>query len=153
TSVSWENGKPVVTFPIPDVPGATATATLDAKYMTERVVVKQGSTTTEFNYSDYQDWNNPLNKIEVFYAGKIVERRNGAVVHDLTTTETETGNVYVVAPVPASVQAAIKPTGQLPREVIAKADPQVNKTAPAARIGGHPDLSGNWSYTDWIGNY
>ena len=36
TSVSWENGKPVVTFPIPGVPGATATATLDAKFMTER---------------------------------------------------------------------------------------------------------------------
>ena len=85
TSVSWETGKPVVTFPIPGVPGATATATLDAKYMTERVVVKQGATTTEFTYSDYQDWNNPLNKIEVFYAGKMVERRNGAVVRDLTT--------------------------------------------------------------------
>src|SRR4051794_19862561 len=58
TSVSWENGKPVVTFPIPGVPGATATATLDAKFMTERVVVKLGSATTEFTYGDYQDWNN-----------------------------------------------------------------------------------------------
>src|SRR5438094_4881295 len=43
TSVSWETGKPVVTFPIPGVPGATATATLDAKYMAERGVVTQGS--------------------------------------------------------------------------------------------------------------
>jgi len=42
TSVSWEAGKPVITFPIPGVPGATATATLDEKYMTQRVVVKQG---------------------------------------------------------------------------------------------------------------
>ena len=109
TSVSWEAGKPVVTFPIPGVPGATAAATLDAKYMTERVVVTQGATTTEFTYSDYKDWNNPLNRIEVFYAGKMVERRNGAVVRDLTTDVTETGNVYVVAPVPASVRAAIKP--------------------------------------------
>ena len=115
TSVSWEAGKPVVTFPIPGVPGATATATLDAKYMAERVVVTQGSTTTEFTYSDYQDWNNPLNKIEVFYAGKMAERRNGAVVRDLTTDVTETGNVYVVAPVPASVRTAIKVTAQLPR--------------------------------------
>src|SRR5215475_5546424 len=48
TSVSWESGKPVVAFPIPAVAGATATAYLDAKYMTERVVVKQGSTTMEF---------------------------------------------------------------------------------------------------------
>ena len=153
TSVSWESGKPVVTFPLPGVPGATATATLDAKYMTERVVVKQGSATTEFTYGDYQDWNNPLNKIEVFYAGKMVERKNGTVVRDLTTTETETGNVYVVAPVPASVQAAIKPTGQLPRGVMAKADPMVNKSAPTPRLGGHPDLTGNYTYTDWIGNY
>ncbi|MBV8843830.1 MAG: hypothetical protein JO307_13555 [Bryobacterales bacterium] len=153
TSVSWEAGKPVVTFPIPGVPGAVATATLDAKYMTERVQVKQGTTTTEFTYGDYQDWNNPLNKIWVLYAGKIVERRNGAVVRDLTTTETETGNVYVVAPVPASVQAAIKVTGKIPLGVIAKADPQVNKSAPTPRLGGHPDLTGNYTYSDWIGNY
>src|SRR5271170_4570406 len=48
TSLSWEDGKPVVTFPLPGVPGAIATATLDANYRAERVVVKQGSTTTEF---------------------------------------------------------------------------------------------------------
>jgi hypothetical protein len=153
TSVSWESGKPVVTFPIPDVPGATGTATLDANYRPERVVVRQGATTTEFTYGDYQDWNNPLNKIEVLYAGKMVERRKGAVIRDLTTTQTETGNVYVVAPVPASVQAAEHVTGQLPHMVMAKAEPQVNKSAPTPRLGAHPDLSGNWSFTDWIGNY
>jgi hypothetical protein len=153
TSVSWQGGKPVVTFPIPGVPGATATATLDAKYMAERVVVTQGSSTMEFSYSGYQDWNNPLNKIGVLYAGKMVERRNGAVVRDLTTDVTETGNVYVVAPVPASVQAAIQVTGQLPRGAMAKAEPAVDKSAPTPRLAGHPDLTGNWSYTDWIGNY
>jgi hypothetical protein len=157
TSVSWEAGKPVVAFPIPGVPGATATAILDAEFMTERVVVKQGSrqetTTAEFTYGDYQDWNNPLNKIGVLYAGKMVERRGGAVVRDLTTDQTETGNVYVVAPVPASVRAAIKVTGQLPRGVIAKTEPAVDKSAPTPRLGAHPDLSGNWTYTDWIGNY
>ena len=153
TSLSWETGKPVLTFPIPGVPGATATATLDEKYLTQRVVVKQGPTTTEFTYGDYQDWNNPLNKIGVLYAGKIVERKNGAAVRDLTTTVTETGNVYVVAPVPASVQAANKVTGQLPRGVIAKAEPQVNKSAPTPRLGAHPDLTGNYTYSDWIGNY
>ena len=69
-------------------------------------VVTQGSTTTEFAYSGYKDWNNPLNQIEVFYAGKLVEKRNGTTVRDLTTTETETGNVYVVVPVPPSVRQA-----------------------------------------------
>jgi hypothetical protein len=153
TSVSWENGEPVVTFPIPGVPGATATATLDAKFMTERVVVKQGSTTTEFTYSDYEDWNNPLNKIEVFDAGKMVERRNGAVVRDLATTQTETGDVYVVAPVPASVQTAEKVTGKIPIGVIAKDEPPIDKSIPTPRLGDHPDLTGNWNFTDWIGNY
>jgi hypothetical protein len=153
TSVSWQADKPVVTFPIPGVPGATATATLDAKYRVERVVVAQGSTTTEFTYSDYQDWNNPLNKIEVFYAGKLAERKNGAVVRDLTTTETETGNVYVVAPVPASVKAAIKVTAQLPAGVMARTEPPVDKSKPTPRLGAHPDLTGNWNYSDWIGNY
>ena len=114
TSVAWEGSKPVVTYPIPGVAGATAKATLDNRYMAERVVVTQGSTTTEFVYSNYQDWNNPLNKIEAYYAGKMTERRNGAVVRDLTTVETETGSVYVVMPVPASVRAAITP-GQLRR--------------------------------------
>ena len=142
-------------FPIPGVPGATAKATLDAKYMTERVVVSAAGSpnSIEFTYGDYQDWNNPLNKIGVLYAGKIVERKNGAAVRDLTTTVTETGNVYVVAPVPASVKAAIHPTGQLPREEIAKAEPNVNKSAPTPRLGGHPDLTGNYTYSDWIGNY
>ncbi len=154
TSVSWENGKPVVTFPIPGVSGAMATATIDpVKYTTDRVVVKEGSTTAEFTYADYQDWNNPLNKIGVLYAGKMLERHNGAVVRDLTTNVTETGNVYVVAPVPASVEAAIQVTGQIPHGVMAKTEPPVDKSVPTPRLGAHPDLSGNWSYNDWIGNY
>jgi hypothetical protein len=154
TSLSWEDGKPVVSFPIPGVPGATATATLDPKnFTTDRVVVKQGSATAEFTYSDYQDWNNPLNKIGVLYAGKLVERRSGAVVRDLTTNVTETGNVYVVAPVPASVKAAMQVTGKLPIGVMAKTEPPVNKSAPTPRLGEHPDLSGSWSWNDWIGNY
>ena len=153
TSVTWQGAKPVVTFPIPTVPGAIATATLNEKYQVERVVVAQGATTTEFTYSNYQDWNNPLNKIDMLYAGKAVERRNGAVVRDLTTDVTETGNVYVVAPVPASVQAAMKVTGQIPRGVFAKTEPAVNKTAPTPRLGAHPDLTGNYVYSDWIGNY
>ena len=82
-------------------------ATLDAKgFLAEKVVVKQGANTTEFVYGKYDDWNNELNKIEAMYAGTIVERRNGVVVRDLTTVETETGQLYVVMPVPASVKKA-----------------------------------------------
>ena len=146
TSLTWEAGKPVVTFPIPGVPGATATATLDAKYMAERVVVRQGSMTTEFTYGDYQDWNNPLNKIEAFYAGTIVERRNGTVVRDLTTVETETGSVYVVMPVPASVQKAITVTAAAPpSRPLPSVAPQSAQDQPTPRTAeGKPDLTGNW---------
>ncbi|HET9220150.1 MAG TPA: hypothetical protein VFR18_24435 [Terriglobia bacterium] len=156
TSVSWNAaGRPVVTFPIPGVTGATATATLDAKYMTEKVVVTHNGATTEFTYSNYQDWNNPLHKIEVFYAGQMIERKNGAVVRDLTTRETETGNVYVVAPVPPSVQKAMNVTTKAPAIIFAKAEPPTNTTAPTPRIGGHPDMTGNWTVAQngWIGNY
>jgi hypothetical protein len=153
TSLSWQAGKPVLTFPIPGVAGAMATATLDAKYMVEKVVVTQGATTTEFTYSNYADWNNPLNKIEVFYAGKMTERKNGAVVRDLTTDVTETGNVYVVAPVPASVKKAIAVSGDIPKGVWAKAPIEPDTSKPTPRLAGKPDLSGNWVHTDWIGNY
>ena len=106
TTLSWETGQPVLTFPLPGVSGAIATASLDKGFLAERVVVKHGSATTEFVYGKYDDWNNELNKIEALYAGTIVERRNGAVVRDLTTVQTETGQVYVVMPVPASVRKA-----------------------------------------------
>ena len=107
TSVAHDTGKPVVTYPIPGVPGAMAKATLSARNQAERVEVTLGNVVTEFTYGNYQDWNNELNRIEAFYAGKLVEKRNGAIVRDLTTTETETGNVYVVMPVPASVRKAM----------------------------------------------
>ena len=144
TSLAWEGGKAVVTYPIPGVPGAMATATLNDKYMVEHVVVKEhGSTIAEFAYADYKDWNNPLNKIDAFYAGKITERRNGAVVRDLTTGVTETGSVYVVMPVPASVRAAIRMAARepaAPKEVAA--DQQ-----PTPRLAnGKPDMTGNWNF-------
>ena len=82
--------------------------------MAERIVVKQGSNTTEFTYSGYKDWNNPLNPAEALYPGKMTEKKNGTVVRDITSTLTETGQMYVVMPVPASVKAAIKPTNQPP---------------------------------------
>jgi hypothetical protein len=148
TSLTWEAGKPVVTFPIPGVAGAIASATLDAKYMAERVVVKHGSTTTEFTYGDYQDWNNPLNKVDALYAGKMVERRNSAVVRDLTTVETETGSVYVVMPVPASVQKAITVTAAAPPSRPFPTPPVFGKPAPdqpTPRLAdGKPNLTGNW---------
>ncbi len=148
TSVAWEGNKPVLTFPIPGVPNASATATLDAKFMPERVVVKNGSNTYEFLYSDYKDFNNPLNPAEAFIPGKMTEKKNGTVVRDITTTLTETGQMYVVMPVPASVKAAIKPTNQPPNWTLnADARPtQAAANVPTPRLAnGKPDMTGMWS--------
>jgi hypothetical protein len=156
TSVVWEGGKPVVTFPIPGVPDAIATATLDAKFMAERVVVRQGTNTTEFTYSDYKDWNNPLHPAEALVAGKMTERRNGTVVRDITTTLTETGQMYVVMPVPDSVKAAIKPTLQPPNWTLpAPPARQVAAVQPVTpRLpNGKPDLTGSWTADPAPGNF
>jgi hypothetical protein len=147
TSVTWVRNKPVLTFPIPGVPTATATATLDPKFMAESVVVKNGADTYEFTYSDYKDWNNPLNPAEAFYAGKLTEKKNGKVVRDITTTVTETGQMYVVMPVPASVKAAIEPTHEpLNWTLRTDAAPATQSAAVATprRADGKPDLTGNW---------
>jgi hypothetical protein len=106
TTLTWEGNQPILTFPIPGVQGAVATATLSADFLPERVVVRHGGNTTEFVYGGFGDFNNPLAKIEALYAGTIVERFNGRVVRDLQTVVTEIGQVYVVVPVPASVRAA-----------------------------------------------
>jgi len=106
TKLEWQGNRPVVTYPIPGVPGATATATLSPDYLPERIVVEHGMGTTEFVYGNYADFNNPLHRIEAMYAGTIVERQNGQVVRDLRTIITEIGQVYVVVPVPDSVRAA-----------------------------------------------
>jgi hypothetical protein len=109
TTVAHDTGKPVVTFPIPGVQGAIAKATLSSQNMAERIEVRQGNVITEFTYADYADYNNPLNKIDALYAGKLVEKRNGVTVPELTTTETDTGNLYAEIPVPKSVQNAPAP--------------------------------------------
>ena len=146
TSVTWSGNKPVVTFPVPGVPNATATATLDHKFMAASVVVKNGADTYEFTYSDYRDWNNPLHPAEAFYAGKMTEKKNGTVVRDITTTVTETGQMYVVMPVPASVKAAITPTHQPPNWTLDAAPAtQTAAVATPRRADGKPDLTGNWS--------
>jgi hypothetical protein len=89
TPVSWASGKPVVTFPISAVPGTTATATLDANYMTESVVVTMGSTTWDFTYDS--TW---LGRGGFFHSDQmhVVERfrRQGDVIlYDVTVEDPE----------------------------------------------------------------
>ena len=142
TSVTWDGDTPVISFPIPGVDGATAVARLDDRFMAESVVVTHGSDTYEFTYSDYDDHNNPLHLIEVYMAGRMTESKNGEVLRDLTTIQTETGSVYVVVPVPASVGPATEAVAMYGPDQEA---PVLDSTAPTPRLAdGRPDLTGNW---------
>jgi hypothetical protein len=111
--VTMEGGKTVATYAIPGVAGAVARATLTngtnedvpcSSYCAERVEVRQGNVVTEFLYSNYADHNEPLNKIDAWYPGRVIEKRDGVTILDLTIVETETGNPYVVMPVPAGIR-------------------------------------------------
>ncbi len=139
TSVTWEGNTPVVTFPIPGVRDATAVARLDERFMASSVVVTQGRNRYEFTYSDYDDYNNELNRIETYFPGRMIERKNGQVVRDLTTKVIETGSVYVVVPVPPS----IGPTRPLPLYGSDQQPVTLTSTAPTPRLdNGVPDLTG-----------
>jgi len=141
TSVEWDGDTPVVTFPIPGVEGATAVARLDDRFMTESVVVTHGDDTYEFTYGDYNDYNNPLNLIEGYMAGTMKESKNGELLRDIRTVQTETGSVYVVVPVPPSVG----PTEPLPQFGSDQERPVLTSTAPTPRLAdGKPDLTGSW---------
>jgi hypothetical protein len=143
TSVTWDDDTPVVSFPIPGVDGATAVARLGDRYMAESVVVTHGRDTYEFAYSDYDDHNNPLHRIEVYMAGRSIESKNGEVQRDLTTMQTETGSIYVVVPVPASVGP---PTEAVAMYGTDQEAPVLDSTAPTPRLANErPDLTGNWN--------
>jgi hypothetical protein len=106
TKVAVENGKPVVTYPIPGLEGTIAKATLNAENQAERVQTTVGNVVTEFIYEKYADYNPADDKVYGYFPGHIVEKRNGTTVLDLTTTQTDVGNLYVVVPVPPNVRAA-----------------------------------------------
>jgi hypothetical protein len=114
TKVGMEGGKTVVTYPVQGVTGAVATATLIAgpieglctRNCAERVEVRHGGIVTEFLYSNYADYNHAEEKLDAFYAGRIVERRNGTTVREINVTRTNTPNLYIVVPVPPSVRSA-----------------------------------------------
>jgi hypothetical protein len=142
TSVTWDGSTPVISFPIPGVDGATAVARLDDRFMAESVVVTHGRDTYEFTYGDYNDFNNPLNPIEVYMAGTIRESKNGNLVRDLRTAQTETGSVYVVVPVPPSVG----PTEAFTMYGSDQEPPVLDSDAPTPRLAdGKPDLTGSWN--------
>jgi hypothetical protein len=103
TAVSVEGGATVLTIP---VGRATMKARVNAKNLIDRVETRLDDVVTETTYSDYGELNDADYKADVFWPKRIVRKRNGVTVVDLTLTRTNTYNPYVIMPVPENVRKA-----------------------------------------------
>lgn len=103
TTVKSEGGATILSFPVPDMDGATLTATLNAKNLVERVVTRLGEASTETTYADYGDLNERDYKADVLFPRRITQKRGTITVLDLTIMKTNTYNPYVIMPVPDNV--------------------------------------------------
>ena len=57
-------------------------------------------------YWNYGDWNGSDYQSDVMTPQRIVQRRNGVTIFELTTKVTNTYNPYVIVPVPPQIQKA-----------------------------------------------
>ncbi|NNC63990.1 MAG: hypothetical protein HKN84_04330 [Gammaproteobacteria bacterium] len=118
---SLEAGNPVLTFPLPaPLDDTSVKVTLDPEvflYHTMPNGVRRGfshriaqieteldGTSIEVAYSDYRDWNAEDYKADVLLPGRMVWTRDGETVLDLTLSESNTYNPYVIMPVPDAVR-------------------------------------------------
>ena len=98
--VAVAGGVTTLTFP---AAGATITATLN-KYMEPvKAEARYGTTLLTVTYDQYGDWNDDA-KADVYLPKHIVQTQNGMTVLDLTVTNTNTYNPYVIMPIPESVK-------------------------------------------------
>lgn len=121
TVATMEGGNPVLAFPLPEPLGdIVVEITLDPEvflyhtmpngvqrgfsHRITRVETELDGDAIEVSYADYRDWNPDDYKADVLLPGRMIWRRDGEVVLDLTLSESNTYNPYVIMPVPANVR-------------------------------------------------
>jgi len=118
-----EAGNTVLTFPLPapvsDVM-VRATLSTDPKHLTVKhdlalpglvgtyILRAQtsGGIVTDTTYAEYGDWNWDDYRSDVMLPRRITQRRDDGTVLDITVTNTNTYNPYVVMPVPPAIRTA-----------------------------------------------
>lgn len=97
------SGRPVLTFPLPaPLENIMMTLTLDGQRARPAMAkVQLNGETIEAAFSEYKDFD----KSDTVYPGRVVQRRNGRIVLDLTLSNGWGYNPYVIFPVPKSVSA------------------------------------------------
>jgi hypothetical protein len=118
---SLEAGNPVLTFPLPaPLDDTSVKVTLDLavflshtmpngtqrdfSHRITQVETQLDGSAIEVTYADYRDWNAEDYKADVLLPGRMVWARNGETVLDLTLSESNTYNPYVIMPVPDAVR-------------------------------------------------
>ncbi|MGE3841000.1 MAG: hypothetical protein AB7I50_05380 [Vicinamibacterales bacterium] len=104
--ITTESGMKVVTLPAPGVAGTMLKATLNAKNMVEKVEARVGNSVIETSFAEYGDLNEADYKADIMFPRRIVQKKDGATVLDLTVTKTNTYNPYVIVPVPQGMEKA-----------------------------------------------
>jgi hypothetical protein len=120
TTLSQENGQPVLTFPMPE-PLQTATMKVwispkifridtnpagqktEYSHLMERSQLTAGGHVIETRYNEYGDWNEKDLNSMILLPRRIVQTRDGTTVVDLTISKTDTFNPYVIMPIPAAL--------------------------------------------------
>ncbi len=111
TEVVQDGGMTMMTTVVPEMPGTTMTAHVNADNFIDRVETTVeypgiGEVDVEASYSNYYDLGGEENPSDVLYPGRIVRTVDGHAVLDLTVTGGNSYNPYVIVPVPDSVEGA-----------------------------------------------
>jgi hypothetical protein len=141
-------GSTTLTFPIASL-AADVKATLDNKHFIREVEARMGGAVYTATYADYGDWNGADYLSDVMFPKRIVQKRDGVTLLDVTVSKTNTYNPYVVMPVPENIAPAAatqtaaapaqNPGGRGGAAPAAQANVETPRTAD-----GHPDLNGFW---------
>jgi hypothetical protein len=103
SKVATENGRTVVSYPIATLK-ADVRVTLNKDNRIEQVEARMGNVTTVTTYEEYGDWNGADYLSDVMFPKRIVQKRGGMTMADLTITRTNTYNPYVIMPIPAGIR-------------------------------------------------
>ena len=108
TIVTVEGGATVLAFP---VAGTTMKVWINEKHLVDRVEARVkhaalGDTVLQATYSGYADLGDVSYKSDVFFPAHIVQKLGGITAVDLTITNVNAYNPYVVFPIPENVERA-----------------------------------------------
>jgi len=115
TRVTSEAGTAVITTNVPEMPGVTMKAWLNAKNLIDRVESRLsntvlGDTIVEARYSGYKDLGGEENPSDILFPGHIIRTIGGQPVLDIVISKGNTYNPYVIVPVPENVMKAASQT-------------------------------------------